>query len=149
MTSSYLLFRLSEHVFGVRLVGAIEILPWRPPRRVPLSNSYVEGLLDYRGTVYPVYNLQQRIGLGRPGPIGFTAEQQEAAEKGKSIILLEENKLPFGIVVDSVVKMVRLEEQPAPPQKIKGIDPKHVKGFVYDEDHEIMILDFERLFHAG
>ncbi len=149
MTSNYLLFRLSEHLFGVRLVGAIEILPWRAPRTVPLSNTYVEGLLDYRGMIYPVYNLQQRIGLGRPGPIGFTAEQRETTEKGKSIILLEENKVPFGIVVDSVVKMAILEEQPATPQKIKGIEPRHVKGFVYDEDHEIMILDFERLFHAG
>ncbi len=149
MTGSYLLFQLSERLFGVQLGGAIEILPWRATRSVPLSHSYVEGLLDYRGVVYPVYNLLLRLGLGKPGPIGFTAGQQEAVEKGRSIILLEEKKFLFGIVADTVVKMARFEEQPASTQKTKGIDPKYVKGYVYEEDQEIMILDFERLFHAG
>lgn len=149
MTSSYLLFQLSERQFGVKLVGAIEILPWRASRYVPLSYSYVEGLLDYRGTLYPVYNLEQRVGTGKPGPIGFAAVQREHEGNGKSIILLEENKIHFGIVVDSVVKMTKLEERAAPPERVQGIDPKFVKGFVYDEGHEIMILDFERLLHAG
>jgi purine-binding chemotaxis protein CheW len=149
MTSSYLLFQLSERLFGVKLGGAIEILPWRPCRPVPLSYSYVEGLLDYRGTIYPVYNLVQRLGIGTPGPIGFTADHRIPAAKGKSIILLEERFKPFGIVADSVVKMANLEEQAAAREKVQGIDPKHVKGFVYHEDHEAVILDFERLFYAG
>lgn len=147
MTSSYLLFLLSERLFGVKLVGAIEILPWRISRPVPLSYSYVEGVLDYRGMLYPVYSLAHRLGMGAPGPIGFTAEQKNAPAN-RSIILLEENKKPFGIVVDSVVKMTKLEEQAASPEKVLGVDPKYVKGFVYEEDHEAMILDFERLFHA-
>jgi len=149
MTSNYLLFQLSQRLFGLKLAGAIEILPWRASRSVPMSYSYVQGLLDYRGTIYPVFDLADRLNLGKPGPIGFTAKQAEAAGKGQSIILLEESKRPFGIVVDTVVKMNRLEEQPAPREKVQGVDHAFVKGFVYDEDHEIMILDFERLFHAN
>ena len=149
MRNSYLLFLLSDRLFGVRLTGAIEILPWRASRRVPLAYTYVEGLLDYRGIVYPVYNLQQRLNLGRPGPIGFTAVQHSPARTGQSIILLEENKMPFGIVVDSVIKMTSLEDPAPAPEKVRGIDPKFVKGFAYEEDQEIMVLDFERLLHAG
>lgn len=148
MTSSYLLFLLSERLFGVKLIGAIEILPWRPSRRVPLSYSYVEGLLDYRGAVYPVYDLMQRLGLGRPGPIGFTADRGEPVKRGRSIILLEENGKRFGIDVDAVVKMTQLEELPAATEKLQGIAPEHVKGSVIEGDQEAMILDFERLFHA-
>jgi purine-binding chemotaxis protein CheW len=149
MKSSYLLFLLSEQMFGVKLAGAIEILQWRPSRRVPLSYSYVEGLLDYRGTVYPVHNLAQRLGLAKTGPIGFAAEQKEPEIRAQSIILLEENKVPLGIVVDSVLRMMPLEEPVAAPEKVRGVDPKFVKGFAYEEDQEIMILDFERLLHAG
>jgi purine-binding chemotaxis protein CheW len=148
MKSSYLLFLLAEWLFGVKLVGAIEILPWRLCRRVPLSYSYVEGLLDYRGTVYPVYSLAQRLGLGKPGPIGFTAGQEEPATREQSIILLEENSMPFGIVVDSIVRMTSLDEPAVAPEKIQGVDPQYVKGISYEEDQEIMILDFERLLHA-
>lgn len=148
MTNSYLLFTLSGRLFGVRLTGALEILGWRPARPVPLSYSFLEGLLEYRGTIYPVYNLARRIGLAKPGPAGLSVEDLEAESKTQ-IILLEENKMPFGIRVDSVVKMLKLEEQPAGPEKVQGIDHKFVKGIVHDEEHEVLILDFERLFHAG
>jgi purine-binding chemotaxis protein CheW len=148
MKSSYLLFLLAEQLFGVRLAGAIEILPWRPSRRVPLAYSFVEGILDYRGTVYPVHNLAQRLGLGKTGPIGFTAGGKEPVAGGQSIILLEESGAPFGIVVDSVERMTSLDEPVAAVEKVRGIDPKYVKGFSYDEGREIMILDFERLLHA-
>jgi purine-binding chemotaxis protein CheW len=148
MKSSYLLFLLSEQLFGVHLAGAIEILPWRPCRRVPMAYSFVEGLLDYRGTIYPVHNLARRLGLGKTGPIGFTAGEKEPGEGGQSIILLEESRAPYGIVVDSVMRMTSLDEPVAAAEKVRGIDPKYVKGFSYDEDREIMILDFERLLHA-
>ncbi len=148
MKSSYLLFLLAEQLFGVKLLGAIEILPWRPSRRVPLSYSYVEGLQDYRGTIYPVHNLAQRLGLRKPGPIGFTAGQLKPAAGEQSIILLEENSMPFGIVVDSVIGMMSLDGPTAAPEKVRGLDPKYVKGFSYEEDQEIIILDFERLLHA-
>ena len=148
MTSSYLVFLLSGKLFGVRLIGALEILPWRRSRVVPLSYDHVEGLIDYRGTIYPVHNLAQRLGLGRPGPIGFTAGQAKPASGEQSIILLEENSMPFGIVVDGIKRMMSLDEPAAAPEKVRGVDPKFVKGFSYEEDQEIMILDFERLLHA-
>jgi len=149
MTTNYLLFSLSGRLFGVKLAGAIEILPWRPSRRVPLSYSYVEGLIDYRGTVYPVFNLSQRLGLSM-GPIGFIAEEKAQTGGGRSIILLEENKMLFGITVDNVVKMAKIDELSPVPQQTRGLDPQYIKGIAYDNNQEIIILDFERLlFHAG
>jgi chemotaxis signal transduction protein len=149
MISSYLIFHLAGRLFGVKLLGAIEILPWRRSRFVPLSYSYVEGLIDYRRTIYPMFNLAQRLGLSKPGPIGFTAKETERAAAGRNIILLEENKKPFGIIVDGVAKMAKLEDATLAPGKVQGVDPAYVKGIAYEDDQEIVILDFERLFHAG
>jgi len=70
-------------------------------------------------------------------------------ETEQSIILLEDNKMLFGITVDSVVKMAKLEEPSAAPGKIQGMDAKYIQGVVYEDDQEILILDFERLLHAG
>jgi len=149
MTSSYLIFLLAGRLFGVRLTGAIEILPWRRSRPVPLAYSYVEGLIDYRGAIYPVFNLTQRLGISKPGPIGFIAEENVLHGGGQSIILLEENSVFFGIIVDSVVKMTRLVDPTKTPEKTEGIDPKYVRGVAFEDEQEIMILDFERLLHAG
>jgi purine-binding chemotaxis protein CheW len=151
MISSYLVFLLSGRFFGVKLLGAIEILPLRRLRSVPLSYSHVEGLIDYRGTIYPVFNLSQWIGINRLVPTGFIAAAKAQAAGGQSIILLEENKVPFGIIVDSVSKMTKLEE-PRPDgafENIQGIETRYVKGIAYEDDHEILILDFERLLHAS
>ena len=142
MINSYLVFLLSGRLFGVKLLGAIEILPWRRSRPVPLSYSFVEGLIDYRGVIYPIFNLGRQLGMG--GPVAFPA-----GETTRSIILLEENKAPFGIIVDSVVKMAKLEAPSAVPEKIQGMEMKYIQGVVYEDDQEILILDFERLLHAG
>jgi len=150
MTSNYLLFRIAERLFGVKLQGAIEILGWRRSRPVPLAYSYIEGIMDYRGTIYPVFHLGQLLDVSRTSPIGFTAPSGDELPKGQSIILLQEGDRPFGITVDTVVKMARLEDPTEPPAEIKGIDPKLVKGVQMDnDDQEIILLNFERLFHAG
>jgi purine-binding chemotaxis protein CheW len=150
MTSNYLLFRIAERIFGVKLQGAIEILGWRRSRPVPLAYSYIEGIMDYRGTIYPVFHLAHLLDISRPSPIGFTAISGADEPKGQSIILLQEGDRSFGITVDSVVKMARFEDQTGPPAEIKGIDPKLVSGIHRDDDdQEIILLNFERLFNAG
>lgn len=149
MTTSYLLFLLAGRLFGVKLDGAIEILPWRPSRRVPLAYSYVEGLIDYRGCLYPVFNIAQQLGMVKPGPIGLTAAESVEKRGGQSIILLEVNKNPFGIVVDSIVKMTPLAPPATGMAKPQGVDPKFVQGLAYEDDREVVILDGERLLHAG
>ena len=149
MMQNFLLFRIGERLFGVRLQGAVEIVPWQRPRQVPLSYSYVEGVRDYRGTIYPVFNLAQLLGLPRTGPIGFNAPEDQAAKSDGSIILLREGDRPFGIMVDAVVKMASLDDAPDEKITIKGIDTQLVKGVRYEEDQEIILLSFERLFYAG
>ncbi len=149
MMQNFLLFRVGERIFGVRLQGAVEIVPWLQPRQVPLSYSYVEGVRDYRGTIYPIFNLAQLLGLSRPGPIGFTAPDGGGERTDSSIILLREGDSPFGITVDTVVKMAKLDDAPDEKIDVKGIDKQLVKGIRYEDDQEIILLSFERLFYAG
>ncbi len=149
MMQNFLVFRVGDRVFGVRLQGAVEIVPWQRPRQVPLSFSYVEGVRDYRGTIYPIFSLSQLLGLSRPGPIGFTAPEEEPGKNGRSIILLREGDRPFGITVDAVVKMAKLDDAPDEKIDAKGIDTKLVKAVRYEEDQEIILLSFERLFYAA
>lgn len=148
MTERFLLFLLSDRVFGVHLTGAKEIFPWRKPRVVPLSYSFVEGLIDYRGTIYPVFDLEQRLGLKRTGSIGFLSKGTATPLKGRSIILLEEKGVPFGIVVDGVLKMDALDLPAEAPKKAPGLDERFIKAVAVSGEHDVIIIDFERLFHA-
>jgi chemotaxis signal transduction protein len=149
MTRSYLIFLLSGRLFGAQLSGAIEVVPWRRSRPVPMSFPYVEGLIDYRGFVYPVFNLAQWLGMSRPAPIGFIAEEKDQSKDSRNIILLEENGVPFGIIVDSIVKMAKLEDPVRGPNKSREVETKFMKGIAVEDEQDIVILDFERLLYAG
>jgi chemotaxis signal transduction protein len=107
--------------------------------------------LDCQGIIYPAFNLGQWLGLGKLGPIGFTIEPMHPAGKVQGIILLEKNKAPFGIVVDSVVGVTKLEDPTAhpAPNRARDIDPKFIKGYIYEVCQTIMIHDYERLLHAS
>ncbi|HXY62498.1 MAG TPA: chemotaxis protein CheW [Nitrospirota bacterium] len=149
MTRSYLIFLLSGRLFGAQLSGAIEVVPWRRSRPVPMSFPYVEGLIDYRGFVYPVFNLAQWLGMSRPAPIGFIAEEKDQSKDSRNIILLEEHGVPFGIIVDSIVKMAKLEDPVRVPNKSREVETKFMKGIAVEDEQDIVILDFERLLYAG
>ncbi len=149
MTGNYLLFRLGDRLFGLPMEGALEILPWRKSRTVPLSYSYVEGLMAYRGAIYPVFQLAQLLGLPKSGAIGFTASDAPAPAKDRSIVLLRQGDRQFGVSVDSVVKMAKLEHPDDQVADIKDIRSSLIKGRGFDDDQEIILLNFERLFHAG
>lgn len=149
MMSSYLIFRLSGRLFGVRLLGALEIVPWKGSRPVPLSYPHVAGLTDYRGNIYPVLDLVSRLGMSKPHAAGFPADAPAPVGSGKSIIFLEENTARFGVIVDAVEKMAKLEDPAGTPEKAPGVDSKYVKGVVFEDGQEILILDLERLLHAS
>lgn len=149
MTHNYLVFLLAGRLFGVKLLGALEILPWRRSRPVPLSYSSVEGLIDYRGVIYPVINLGRRLSANGPGLDGVLAREAPRTEGARSIILLDENRAPFGIVVDSVVKMQKFEEPSEAPEQVPGVDMKYIQGIVLEGDQKILMLNCERLLHAG
>jgi hypothetical protein len=51
--------------------------------------------------------------------------------------------------VDGVMKMAPLEDPEGRPPDIKGINPQLLAGARYEDDQEIILLSFERLFHAG
>jgi purine-binding chemotaxis protein CheW len=148
MTDQYLIFLLGGMLFGVRLDGAVEIVPWRQARKVPRAYSYVEGILDYRGTIYPIFDPAPALELrAAPGSIGFTAEEHRRGPR-ESIIFLRAGDAPFGISVDKVVKMMRVDEVLPPPDE-SVVKSHYVKGLAYDEGQEIVILDFERLLFHG
>ena len=76
----------------------------------------------------------------------------QAIKKDANLTEVFEGELEFRgkwIPVLNVKKALKLPGKPGTvPLVVNGVDPKYVKGISYEEDQEIMILDFERLLHA-
>jgi purine-binding chemotaxis protein CheW len=89
-----LLFRSSGQVFAVEAGAVREILPAKSPTRIPGAPDAVRGLLNVRGTLIPVVDAATAIGLA------------EGPRTGGSVILVERDARPVGLVVDEVLDLV-------------------------------------------
>jgi purine-binding chemotaxis protein CheW len=61
-----LLFRVGTTVYGCDIEDIREIVPFRRATRLPGAPSYIQGLINLRGTIVTVVDLAARLEAGRP-----------------------------------------------------------------------------------
>jgi purine-binding chemotaxis protein CheW len=101
------IFRLDKEEFGAPIASVQEIV--RVPEelvRVPRAPSFVEGVINLRGTVLPVIDLRLRLGL----------EQVERTDRQRIMVFLIAD-VRTGFIVDQVAEVLRIPKaaiEPAP-----------------------------------
>jgi purine-binding chemotaxis protein CheW len=101
------IFRLDKEEFGAPIASVQEIV--RIPDeliRVPQAPSFVEGVINLRGTVLPVIDLRLRLGL----------EQVERSDRQRIMVFLISD-VRTGFIVDQVAEVLRIPKaaiEPAP-----------------------------------
>ena len=91
-------FRLEKEEFGVPIVNVEEIV--RVPEkltRVPKAPTFVEGVINLRGTVLPVLDLRMRLGM----------QQVERSERQRIMVFMISG-LRTGFIVDQVAEVLRI-----------------------------------------
>ena len=134
------IFRLDKEEFGAPIASVQEIV--RVPEqliRVPKAPSFVEGVINLRGTVLPVIDLRQRLGL----------QQVERTDRQRIMVFLISD-VRTGFIVDQVAEVLRIPKaaiEPAPQlsaeqsqllsrmanlekqkRMVQLIDPPHLMG---------------------
>ncbi|MBK1647582.1 chemotaxis protein CheW [Rhabdochromatium marinum] len=100
-------FRLNKEEFGVPIESVQEIV--RVPEElthVPKAPSFVEGVINLRGTVLPVIDLRRRLGL----------KGVERSDRQRVMVFLIKGACT-GFIVDSVAEVLRIPHgaiEPAP-----------------------------------
>jgi purine-binding chemotaxis protein CheW len=100
-------FRLDKEEFGAPIASVQEIV--RVPDelvRVPQAPSFVEGVINLRGTVLPVIDLRLRLGL----------KQVERTDRQRIMVFLISN-VRTGFIVDQVAEVLKIPKsaiEPAP-----------------------------------
>ena len=101
------IFRLDKEEFGAPIASVQEIV--RVPEelvRVPKAPTFVEGVINLRGTVLPVIDLRLRLGL----------EQVERTDRQRIMVFLISG-VRTGFIVDQVAEVLRIPRaaiEPAP-----------------------------------
>ncbi|MGA2169040.1 MAG: chemotaxis protein CheW [Terracidiphilus sp.] len=101
------IFRLDKEEFGAPIASVQEIV--RVPEeliRVPRAPSFVEGVINLRGTVLPVIDLRLRLGL----------DQVERSDRQRIMVFLISG-VRTGFIVDQVAEVLKISRtaiEPAP-----------------------------------
>lgn len=127
-------FKLQGQEFGIDIMKVLEILNYCTIRNVPEVPSYIEGIINVRGTVYPIINLRTRLQMA---PF-------EDEEKGQcKFILLNLEAARVGFMVDSVSEILTVEESDIEqsPHVNQAEKTSFLEGIVKQENRIILILD--------
>jgi purine-binding chemotaxis protein CheW len=99
------IFRLDKEEFGAPIASVQEIV--RVPEaliRVPKAPSFVEGVINLRGSVLPVIDLRQRLGLN----------QVERTDRQRIMVFLISD-VRTGFIVDQVAEVLKIPKAAIEP----------------------------------
>lgn len=130
------IFKLADEEYGVDILQAKEIEKLEQEiTRVPKSPVFVEGVINLRGEIVPIVDLRKRFGLAiRPVCLDTR------------VIIVEINNSQIGMVVDSVVEVVRINVADIlqAPEITKTVDSYFINGVAKINDRLIVLLNLER-----
>ncbi|MFZ5640391.1 MAG: chemotaxis protein CheW [Bacillota bacterium] len=137
----YVVFRLGAEIFGVDISKVREIIVYREPTRMPGTSELVEGVINLRGHVIPIYSLRKKFGFPE-------------AEKTRNtrMVVVEVQDSTIGIVVDGVseVLMISGSVMEKPSAMIStGVDTNYIAGIAKMEEGMIIVLDLDKVINPN
>lgn len=138
-TLQYLTFTLGDEVFAMDIRSVREIIQHGAMTIVPLMPAFVRGVINLRGAVVPVIDLQSRFG-------------RTSAQLGKKTCVIifdvgtDSDKVELGLLVDAVSEVIDISASQieAPPQFGTTIQRDFIRGLGKVGSEFIVILEPER-----
>ena len=130
-------FQLGGEEFGVEIMQVQEIIRMPDITRIPQSPDYVEGVINLRGKIIVVVNLDTKFDL-----------HSKELDEDSRIVIVEVGSNVVGMIVDSVSEVMRLASssvEPAPEIISTKIKADYLKGVGKLDERLLILLDLERV----
>lgn len=137
----YLIFELNHIVYGIAIVNIMEIIEYQTPSKVPNLPDFLHGLLNLRGKLLPVIDLN-----------AYLENIHGTVNKKTCIIIVNyfanDQAHLAGIMVDQVLEVVTVNpgSLEKPPDFAVNLDPKVVAGILILDEKIITLLDINNMF---
>jgi len=119
--------------YGIETAYVLEVIPLRELTPVPCAPPFVLGVVNHRGRILPVLDLQRLFKLPGQGVTG-----------GGRVVAVEAGRMTFGIFADAVTGTIRIgaHEVSPPPVTVTGDHQAFIRGVTGEM---IAVLDLEGL----
>lgn len=140
-SNQYLTFRLGEEVFALAIGKVREVLDFSTVTRVPRTPPFMRGVINLRGGVVPVIDMNVKFGM------------PETEKTVNTCIIIVEitvdgEQTVVGALADSVEEVLDLdpEQIEAAPRIGTRLNTEFIKGMGKHGERFIIILDIDRVF---
>lgn len=135
ISNKYLTFELSSpedssKVYGIEMKDVIEIVNIQPISEVPYAPAYVKGVINLRGRIVPLIDINDR----------FCFAQTDYNER-TCIIVVNIGENYIGLIVNQVYEVVNVREISPLPKELDKISNKFVSGIARTGEGNILIMD--------
>lgn len=134
----YITFFLDQEEYALELLKIKEIIAFRPLTRVPRMGGFIQGILNLRGVILPVFDPRKKFDLP-PRPY----------DPHTMILILELAGRLVGLIVDTASDVVDLTPeaiQPTPDFSAP-IQSDYIQGIGSVEDRLVILLNADRLLN--
>lgn len=133
-------FYVGEALCGMDILNIQEINKQMEMTTVPQAPDYVMGILNLRGQIVTVIDLEKKLNLGKT----------ELNDMSRNIIVTAQDEY-IGMLVSRISDVVEAawDKMEPPPANIGGLQGKYFKGVFKTEEHLIGILDVEKVLNNG
>jgi purine-binding chemotaxis protein CheW len=136
----YLTFGIEDEEYAVNIAHVTEIVGMQKISEVPDVPVFIKGVTNLRGKVIPVMDVRLRFGL-----------PHREYDDRTTIIVLEMDNVPTGLVVDRVTDVAAIPEaniDPPPHWSNTTNTQRVIRGLGKQSDRVSIILDTQRLLYA-
>lgn len=127
-----LIFSINGEHYATDIMEVERILGYEEPTTLPDSPMFVEGVINYEGTILPVISLTKKFNL-------VTNNKKDELK----IIVAKQSTSRVGIIVDVVseVRDVSVNNIESPPEIVSGISQRYIKGLIKIDGKIIIFLN--------
>jgi purine-binding chemotaxis protein CheW len=126
------IFKLEDEEYGLDIMNVNAIEKHTNVVRVPNASKFIQGIINLRGDVIPVYSLRTKFGL----------PQKKASDETK-LIITKSNNMLIAFEVDSVAEILEIDNKniTIAPSIVKTIDTAYIDKVANLDGRMIILLD--------
>ncbi len=128
------IFELNSQHYALPIQETQEIIRMTNITRVPNTSHYIEGIINLRGRIVPVINLNKRLNLP------FKEYNDDTR-----VIVVEHNGQQVGMIVDNVQEVGKLSGEEIEPPSVAGEDVGYLKGVVKKGENLWLLLNLDEI----
>lgn len=129
-------FRLMDDLYAVDIMRINEIIRPQKLTVLPKAPSFIEGVINLRGTVIPVVDLRKRFDM-----------PQRPSNASTRLLIIRIFGQSVGLVVDDVTEVITVpvKDIKPPPAVSEGMAVDYLLGVCLSGDVLVMMLDIDKL----